>query len=481
MRLQTKILTVQGKKACGIPVAEADRTLPRQLFQGKKEPGYLITPEGVSSWNWLGLKAEKGIRYIYSDIDKLQPLASIWEERPVTSGNSGSESAVQRASAASARLKQFSFLLKRLQQFIEERKFTAASYQLSRPLLSLWILPGKGVLILPACIVQLMEHSMLDSELYYYYGSWVKPGLKAEDSLNYHAVSLLYGILTGEPPLRETYIRESGYKPVPLELAAPGIPGETAVTVNAWLSGRRQLPGCEELAEWIDSHLAHLTAQPSEEIIKQAEQERELYAAAASKKARRSSFLRKRGSLLAIGAAVLIFIVIGAGAAIHRALQPPVTAGWPPEQVAAYYYELQNNLQVNDFKTVLTKSVKNTRENQLIYLYVTNAMRKAYGTDEGIVPAQNWLDEGMPELPPHTIVYGITDLNIEHVEGLTYRAEYILWHPDPEASQDSFDEEEQAEFVPPAATRFIELLRLRDEGDHYVIESIQPVSEERIS
>lgn len=470
MKLSAKKFTINDKAKCGIPVAKTETSLPRKMFQGEKEPGYLITPETISPWYWEGITTIKGTRYLYSDIDKLQPLSTLAENS---------------AASAGTRIQRLVFVYKMLNKFLSEMEISI-SLQLTRPLLSIWLIPNRGILILPVTVVQFMEQSLSTEEENRYKRDWVKPGLSDNKAFSYQLVSLLYGALTEKAPLKEQIIRDSGYHPIPAEYLNPGITLECSEVINNWLEGKTEYPALQEMVEWIESNKECLTKHADTKAAEKAEAQKEEYLRLIQKKARRSLFFRKKGTMLIIGAALLLFIVIGGSTAIYRSLQPPITEGWPPEKVVEYYYQLQNDLNMNEFDTVLSKSVKNSRENQMVYLYVTNAVRTAYGSQQGLLKAQDWLDQGRPKLEQYSLVYGITDLEIKKTGPNTFTAEYILWYPDPEladngasANQEKPDQTAQTEkFEVPASTRFAEELKLKKVNNHYIIDSIEEISAE---
>lgn len=440
-----------------IPLGPDSISLPRAMFQGTKEPGYIVSGSEVTPWYWEGMKSIQGMRCIYTSTKGLKPLDMLFDTRL----------------SLSSRIDLFLRVLSCLETARNhlDQPWFAAGF----PINSLWIIPGSGILILPKTIADVMMNAVSDSSRELLHTSWLHPKAPAEQRWVHQMVALFYAIAGAAPPFKDPDIREAGYDPVPLWMLIPSVSKEFSRQISSWLSLSEPLPGAGELRAWIQEQKETIISSVPSGRYAEAEQAKLAYLKRVHQKAKKRRFLRKRG-LVAAGA--LLVIIIAAAGVIHYRIEagkPPPTAGMDPRQTVEYYYQLQDELKLDAFQHVLSRSAKNIREQQMIYLHVANAMRFAYGEGETI-PAEQWIADGKPSVSASSIVYGITDLEIEPIDRLSFRAEFTLWIP-AALEEDSLD---AAEHTKTAGFRYTEHLVLVDKETHYLIDQIEIVTVQQV-
>lgn len=448
MYFDTYTVTVDGTRRTAIPLGSESIIVPRSMFQGSKAPGYIASPSSVTPWYWQGIKTIDGKRCLYTKTENLQPVTLLFD------------SSVSMGS----RLDALIFLIRSLERGLEE--IPSPWFKESFILPAIRIIPETGVLIMPRPIADIMEQSFTEQDTLALHDAWVRPRLPGGTGWIFQCVSLLYRMLTGIPPFLDDHVREIGYKQIPVSLMHPGISPDAAKTIDQWLKGTKELPSAVELASWIDSKRGDLTVQATRQQEHDAKAALEDYQRNLGKKAKRNVFLRKKGMFLAAVTAGVIIAGAFLISQIIDAAKPPPTVGWSAEEVVRYYYQLQDELRLDAMNDILSRSARKVRENQLVFLHVTSSVRRAYGGDE-LIRASEWVEAGKPELSPGDMVYGITDLEVEKVADLRYRASYIFWLPESPETDHASEERGGVSGV-----HHIEELILADRGNYYIIDDI---------
>ncbi len=446
-----------GKTMTAIPLGPDSMSLPRSMFQGGKEPGYLVAGDQVSPWYWEGIQSIKGMRCIYSSVKNLKPLGIL---------HSSSLPIETRLALFSQLLSSWQ-LLSSTQPDVWVRE--------SFPLTALWIIPNSGMLVLPRSIAEVMMNAVTDTQRDQLWHDWVHPKVDKEQGGIYQLVSLLYGVLTQRSPFGDPHVQDAGYEPLPLWMLNPGVDDKTSHTIMEWLQLKQPLPSIEELRRFLSSWTYNITRSVPVSRQRLAEQQRAVFEQRIRKQANKSTFLRKRGFTLAV---IALLVIIAAAGITHRIVvvsRPPSIAGLGPEEVITFFYESQSDINMEGIQEVLTRSAENVREQQLVFLHVQNSMNRAYGGSP-LVSAEQWIEAGKPEVNMGTMVFGITDLDITPIGKLEFLCEFIIWLPD----TDFEDEHNPPEQLTIRGTRMVERLILEDRGTHYMISNIQVMSQQQV-
>jgi len=440
-----------------IPLGPDSVSLPRAMFQGKKEAGILVTGGEASSWYWDGIKSVNGTRCIYTRTKGLKPFSMLFDTHiPLSS-----------------RIELFLMVLSCLDTAADQSD--NPWFQKGFPLNAVWILPGSGILILPRIIADVMLNAVTEKERDSRLSCWLNPKAPVRRGWIQQMAAVCYAVISGTSPFEDPSVRKVGYLPYPLWMLSPSASEQFSQQLNNWLTLSSPLPTASELGSCISAHKTELIQPATTDRIRKAEQAKAAYGKLLHGRARRREFLRKHGLILA-GAAVLIIAAVSVFLYFRaEAAKPPPTAGMEPSEVAAYYYQLQDELRLDKIQKVLTSSAEDIRQDQLIYLHVANAVRRAYSDGESI-PAERWIAEGKPSIPASSAVYGITELDIKPLNDLSFEASFILWLPD--IPVDQFGE--SLEHGKTAGIRYTEHLILTERNSHYLIDHVEIIDEEQV-
>ncbi len=442
-----RTLHIRGEEKSLIYISPQKTAVPANLLQGRKEAGWIYRNGNLEEWVWQGFAQHEGARYIYFDAQPLQPLETLF--------SMSGERAIAHLIEIGAL-----FDLLRVDRFIPED--------------ALYLLEGGGVLMLPPSIIELQVTGKTEQILYDTHEKWVRPGFRGPAAAVYQLSSLLYRIIGGSAPLDDQEARDDGYRPIPLQLLNTKLPDDAAGWLGAILNARKaqDLPAIEQWLASLKLHSETLiaAARSSPSPSPQLDQ----FLTRRAKRVGRIRFLRKRGTLLIVSIAALAVVLTIAVPMVTRALQPPATAGLSPEQMLGVYYESQNTLDSVLLEDCLARGVKSDASNLVTYLFVTSRTRLAYEQTDGIIRAEEWIAEGMPEIPEGYFVYGIVNLEIVQLDADTFIAEYDMWLPQ------SADENEVTSQTGSAGMHIVEELDVRAVKDWWVITEIREISRESL-
>lgn len=439
-----------------IPIGPDSISLPKGMFQGGKTPGMMVTGETVTPWYWEGIKTIQGTLCVYSSTKNIKPFSMLFNLNiPLSS-----------------RLDLFVQVLQGMKVIAEQDE--SPWFLQGFPLNAVWIIPGSGILVLPRAISSVMMNAVSEKERDALENNWVHPKAPEDKRWLYQMTAVLYAVLGKVPPLEDEYTREAGYEPLPLWTLNPSVSDSSSDEISSWLTLKKPLPEADELASFVREHASQFCASvPSAREV----QAKASYEAARQKihtRGRRRVFFRKRGFVLAVTTLLAVILIAGVTTRIVESLRPPDFAGMEPVELINHFYDLQDRLQMGEMGDMLTRSAKNVREEQMIYLHVTNAMRTAYGGGE-MMPAWVWVKQGKPEIPPDTMVYGITDLEITKVEDLVFEARFNLWLPG------APDGNEMPAHGIVEGIRYVERLVLEDRDTHFMIRHIEVMEQEPLT
>ncbi len=334
---------------------------------------------------------------------------------------------------------------------------------------AIFFIVGGGVLLLPRSIIEMQIAGKSADEIWETSEQWIRPGFRGNGTTVYLLTEYVYRLLTGHVPLGDADSRDDSYTPLPPQLLNQQIPEKDGRWIQNILTAKSvsELPDIEEwIKQFNTRRKAFITAVPPKNSPLL-----DNYLETRAKRVRRKRFLRKRGNLLIGLGAATVMILLFAVSMITRALEPPQTAGLEPEEMIAVYYQSQNDLDTELLNETLDRGVRSEAENLVTNLFVTSRTRLAYEQNDGIFPAQEWLDQGRPPVDPGTIVYGITSLEITQIDDFTFRAEYDFWLPD-----SGSDPEEDAESgIGILKQHIVEELDVRQEKDYWLITEIRRV------
>ena len=172
------------------------------------------------------------------------------------------------------------------------------------------------------------------------------------------------------------------------------------------------------------------------------EEEKNRIRESAQKKARRTEktlrsrrWFRKSGWKVLVGVAALGTAALFLSGPVSKALETPVTAGMPPLEVAATYYDAVSRLDSETMDQCLARKVGKDDQRQVDMIYVTHKIRQGYEGLGNLPSASEWLAQGRPELPEGIWPWGVVNLELQALPDGRIQARYELWSP-AEGSED---------------------------------------------
>ena len=272
---------------------------------------------------------------------------------------------------------------------------------------------------------------------------WYHPDLNGEKAVVFTAAVMLYAIFTSKLPfvnkdidvLRHD-IRESVF--MPLKLAAPGFDRELSELLNDVLFPikNKASPSAQQLIDCLEKNrsrkIADFYTELTEEEMQKIKNEHRNYKKKQDLRIKTKRFIIRNTAIIA----VCLCAIIAAGLFIHGYLRQLSerfnTIGLTPVEVAMAYYNAFNTLD-HDIIDACTHG-RNSRNDitMVMNLFVISRARQAYELTSVVhIPAQDWLDTGMPQTD--ALVFGITDLVLqilsETENEVFIQADYFLWVP----------------------------------------------------
>jgi hypothetical protein len=392
--------TINESQKTLLYISPEETAIPSNILQGKRESGYLYKDGKLHEWYWQGFTQQNGNRYIYFEPLKLLHLEALFT------------------------LEQTDFL-DRMSDIAELLKIVNCKRFIPQD--ALYIIEDGGILLLPFTIMELQTTGKNIDQVENTYEKWVRPGFRDEKISVYLLASYLYHYIAEEAPLQNPDARDDSYKPTPVNLH----PGSLNPKAGAWIQkilNAKKTDEIQDISIWIEE-FKELRDDFFIENPIDTSNKLESYLTNREKRVKKIRFLRKRGNILIASAVALAAVIAVLASILSNVLAPPATVGLPPEEMIALYYQSQNSLDSELLGDCLDRGVKSEAENMVTYLFVTSRTRLAYEQNDGLVSAQEWLDQGKPEVDPTSMVYGITDLKITQLDEDTFLAEYDLWAP----------------------------------------------------
>ena|GEM_PF-3718220 len=439
--IETAIINEKQKTL--LYISSEKTNIPSNILQGKRESGYLYKDGKLSEWYWQGFTQQNGNRYIYFEPLKLLHLEALFTLEKTE-------------------------LLKRISDIAELLKIVNCKRFIPQD--ALYLIEGGGVLLLSFSIMELQNTGKNSDQVESTYEKWVRPGFRDEKISVYQMASYIYHYITKEAPLENPDARDDSYKPVPINL----YPGKLNPKAGVWIQkvlNAKETDEIQDISTWIEEFKVlrndFFIENPIDTSVKL-----ESYLASREKRVKKKRFLRKRGNILLASAVSLVTIIAVLASILSNVLAPPATVGLLPEEMLALYYQSQNTLDSELLADCLDRGVKSEAENMVTYLFVTSRTRMAYEQNDGLVSAQEWLDQGKPEVDPTSMIFGITDLEITQLDEDTFLAEYNLWSP---SSGEEPDDDEAYTGNIVDQTSIKEELDVRLKKDYWLITEIRRI------
>lgn len=314
------------------------------------------------------------------------------------------------------------------------------------PLSSIYFLED-AVLLLPARASDFVDSVMPDEDRFLDREVWYVHNEANGFGKALFLFQLLYYALVSAIPFASQDVRDCGYRPIPLSLFFADDDGTVGnidveklcnAVDEAFTMPRKEMYKVSDPYEYFLETLAEANGSisTSDCVVMKSRVYKE-YLQKLSKKASLRRFLRKKGAVLAASIAGAVIVISIAWYYIALALAPPATAGLPKDEIVRTYYKAVNDLDLQGMKDSLAHGCKSPDEMTVTNLEVTQKMRYAYEGINPIVEAQSWIDEGMPEIPQGSMVYGIANLEVQVLDDETAVATFDFLRPYEDYAQES--------------------------------------------
>jgi len=278
------------------------------------------------------------------------------------------------------------------------------------------------------------------------------PDLIGMNTTAFCTAAMLYKILTGTLPYSSDDIYQDMREGIflPIHLAAPGLNAQLAELIQIALmlpvekkknavqkSGIDILSGILEILTGSENKavsVSSLFKTVSFDEVKRYENEKKNYLFRTNMILKTKRYILNNKPFLigiAIGIAFILFILFNT---VLNIKSRPTTEGMPPDAVAIAYYDAFSSLN-HDFMEACIQGADSRDINAVATFYAVTKQKQAYegGNAPAIIQAKVWKETG-GQLPAPN-VFGVTDLNVDHIGGeeeeglIVYQADYDLWSP----------------------------------------------------
>ena len=450
----------EGRRYTGIFISRAKHTRElSSLVDLKKEHGWILHHDRFEPWTISGTAEIEGKVYFYGPYVEGKLLAHLLKDQ--------SENRIRYIS--------------RLATVLERMR--SASLPVDRLHTNGIIFSEQGkVFVFPPKIMESIKRLQGETTNLQVYGYYNHPLLEGERNNSFSLGVLSYLATTEDYPYSgeteiEVHEKMREFNVVPPHLKKIGIKEQVSLFIMRSLRDSYGTP--PDLCEWVEASAEWADQGIHEEISESLKATREEEGAkigtSSTRSFNRKVFLhRNRGKIMisAIALAAAVWII---SSIVSSALEPPVTLGMGPREVVELFYTSVNRFDSETLEQCLGRGVKAAEVREVLNLYVLSRVRMAYEGTSGIMPAQEWLDQGRPELPEGTSVYGIANLTIKKINETTFTASYEKWVP-----QNS-EQDPNTETTPIiSGTQNVDRLILENKGTHWVISAIERVKEKPI-
>lgn len=407
---------------------------PRHMMQGEKQKGIILLDGERRDWTWEGFCSIDGQRYIYFDEIDIEPFDRISDK--------------YRDRALELVRDLAGLLVEAGDDFTSPLVGTFTTWRVC-------IVQGRGLLVLPPDLGDLMSIYMTDDERYEGHGCYIKGSTEEGFALIRQFGQFLYYALTGTKPYESRQVREAGFHDVPLDVYKKELfsrlDEKTIGFINFTLHARereqRDVMGnrnaTQNLAwftdktkglDWSVDAVAEGETRARADVLASSEEVSSLMEEIA-RKARRRNFWRVKGTIITTGALVAVLLIILVSSYIANILKPPYTRDMDQEEMIYAFYEAQNNLSVDQMTDPLD-GCSAPQESEVISLYVTSTTRSAYEGMVPAIPADDWVAAGCPAIRDTQFVYGVTNLRLTDNGDNSWHIEADYYTPYPYNDED---------------------------------------------
>lgn len=300
----------------------------------------------------------------------------------------------------------------------------------SIPLSNFWFFDNGDILLLSDQMGDILDRFELDEDRFVDKSIWHAHNCVDGYGKAQFLFQLLYYTLSGVAPFESPEVRGNQFHAVPLGLLFPQQSSAQPVfkTIDKAISDDRkfQFSVRKPMTFFIET-LEQLSKVSEADLVPGENPGLEVYRSMLKKRADRRTFFRKKGlkvALIAIASVIVLGIAIFY---VYRAVKPPETKDLNEVELIQWYYDAVTNLDVTAMEEPLRNGYNGPDMLEVSSLYVTSSYQKAYGGASNIINPNDWLRDGMPNLPQYSTVYGATCVKVEQLSDDVFRAYVTFW------------------------------------------------------
>ncbi|MFP4364385.1 MAG: hypothetical protein ACLFR1_11025 [Spirochaetia bacterium] len=448
---------VKGKLMLGIRTGMTGRAFAKtKLIELKRSKGLVIQENRVDEWQASEIQEFNNESYLFGPYYEGESLSSVLSKEHT------------------APLEVIKRLVKNY-LLLKERKFYMPTPRGN----SLFFLKDEGILFLPDKTMQETISSLTPEERMELIDKINHPDYAGEINISYFLAAVTYKLLTGDYPFTgeselHLHQRIRTSTPLPARYLRPEIKQEVSDKLNSIFQEPIPLDDWEPLLDEWESHglFREVSNQEKQEIIQEGLKQKQTK----ERKEMVFTFLKTKwkGLLASIAsAAFLIFLITSI---IIIMLEPRATRGMTSYQVVNTYFSSINDMEFDVLEDCLDRGVRRNLVEQTTNMNVFSKIRQGYEGVTGIVPAESWRNDGMPEIDRNLLIYGIANLEITRENETTYLVEYEKWEP---ISTPQADPEDTHILWFQGYNR-VERFHLGQDGEYWEIRGIEVLEDEEI-
>ncbi len=413
-----------GENKTAIWIGNDDMGIPRHLLQGEKRNGVISDGKTLTPWYWDGLCAIEGERYVYFSPCKLRPVYEL---------------------AASARSHALEIVRNLAFALSQSKKDFLDLITGIFPLYRIWIYEETSVLILPPDLGDIFAVMRSEERKEAEVNKMIQGNAEKPFLLITEMAELLYFAATGCFPFANDDAREAGFKEIPLSIYEK-VPEKTEGLISFIFHAKNRemrdimgnRDGGENLSwflkrtEDLEWNLPDRSDEECRKAIEKAEKSEEYssFFSAREKKAKRNAFWRVKGTIIIVSTVLVLSIGGFLWSYISNLLEPPLTKDMEPAEIIEFFYDAQSDCNPDALLTAV-KGFDPPQQMEVMNLYVTTRTRMAYESFDPLINAAEWVEEGKPDVPESSNIYGVIPESIEKTGENSYEAVGIWYTPFP--------------------------------------------------
>ena len=302
------------------------------------------------------------------------------------------------------------------------------------------------------------------------------PDLSLKLNISFSIAALLYRIITGKFPFYSEDKEEIDsmirmLKIIPPDVIIKGLSAEISFFITESLNAKTALSISkwkEKIDKWLlKENLEAIQEQknvPDTEVLKGLIKKN-------SETFKTKLFWLKNWKTKAIQAASAIAVILIILYFVGNFFKPRLIKDFTPEKVVESFYLAANDLNHELMGDCVINNAGETFRNATIHLFIISKMQtaKSFG-DSNIIPADEWAENGRPQISAASVLYGVVDFKIidsEQVGGEEWQftVQYEKWN-----SQNNEDESGGSLLI---GEKIIEKVYLTVDREDWVIYKIE--------